>query len=457
MKLNPEDLKTLATMTAIAMYDQNPAPTLTPIGFRAEATGRVQLMRTGSGFWRSDHGAPFTIDKKLLSTIVRNTQMRARPLRGDYMHWSNMDRENIEDYRPSGYIDPMSLTIEPWRSPEGTKEAGIFAPVVWTPEAKALLDTGVNQISPVIDWSHRLRWDTRDAPAGTLIGPTITRWALCDEGFFWMDPARYYHSTGAPEGFLYSEVLMLTLEELEAMIVSLKDAGTDPAKILSMIKALLNGSEDVVAAPTDPGADASATPGMTASAPEGQGAPPVTMAARLYDMLRGAQPNRATPPARPASTPAAPSNFSLNDLSAAITGAVASAIAPIDQRLQGLEIAQSVALFSQAEASGLHGDLDSETAMMLFVNSPQAYQSFIAKRQPLVGSTPGAQVAGASPMTRAFNQASAAPVDDRTALANTAKAYQDNPANARGGRKPTWDQSLSYAIAERSSRSGRGQ
>ena len=52
-------------------------------------------------------------------------------------------------------------------------------------------------------------------------------------------------------------------------------------------------------------------------------------------------------------------------------------------------------------------------------------------------------------MTRIFNQ-TGAPVDARQELANIAKSYQDNPANARGGRKPTWDQSLSYAIATRS-------
>jgi hypothetical protein len=144
-------------------------------------------------------------------------------------------------------------------------------------------------------------------------------------------------------------------------------------------------------------------------------------------------------------------------LSSAVQGAVQTALAPISQRIDGLEIAQSVSLFSQAEAAGLHAGLDQETAVRMFVESPGAYQSYISKRQPLVGATPGAPTSGPSPMTRVFQNAGA-PVDERAELANVALAYQNDPKNTRNGKKPSYDAALTYAIGVQSNqRKARGE
>jgi len=44
--------------------------------FPCEPYGTAQFLRTGSGFWRHDHGEPFSIDAKLLKLIFKNTQTR---------------------------------------------------------------------------------------------------------------------------------------------------------------------------------------------------------------------------------------------------------------------------------------------------------------------------------------------------------------------------------------------
>ncbi len=175
--------------------------------FPCEPYGTAQFLRTGSGFWRQDHGEPFAIDVKLLKLIFKNTQLRGRPLRGDYMHWTNLEAAQPGMYRPCGWVDPADLYISKWRDPM-TKEAalGIFGPVAWEQEGATLIQKGLNQISPVIDWQYTLRHDTPTAPAGTYLGPTIIKFALVDEGFFWMDAVRLYkgNESRAPS-FIYRE------------------------------------------------------------------------------------------------------------------------------------------------------------------------------------------------------------------------------------------------------------
>lgn len=170
----------------------------------------------------------------------------------------------------------------------------------------------------------------------------------------------------------------------------------------------------------------------------------------------GSTPAPRMPQASPKPIAAQPAAFSLTDLQSTVTTAIQTALKPIVDRVDNLDINARVAQFSAAEANGLHAGLDQETAVHLFVNSPSAYQSFIAKRQALVGSTPGANPAGASPMTRAFNNSE--PVDSRQALANTALAYQNDPKNVINGKKPSYDAALAYAIGvQTNQRRARGE
>jgi hypothetical protein len=175
--------------------------------FPCEPYGTAQFLRTGSGFWRADHGEPFAIDVKLLKLIFKNTQTRCRPLRGDYMHWTDLQAGQPGMYRPAGQVDPADLYIGKWKDPITRQPAlGIFGPVAWEQEAASLIQKGLNQISPVIDWQYTLRHDTPTAPAGTYLGPTIIKFALVDEGFFWMDAVRLYkENESRPPSFLYRE------------------------------------------------------------------------------------------------------------------------------------------------------------------------------------------------------------------------------------------------------------
>ena len=167
--------------------------------------GKSQFLRTGSGFWRQDHGAPFAIDKPLLKLIYKNTLIRARPLRGDFMHWTNEKGINQPAMlRPCGWANPADLFIGRWQDPQrGTPELGIFGPVAWEDEGALLVNKGLNQISPVIDWQYTLRHDSGEYKAGTYLGPCITKFALVDEGFFWMDAVRLYKEHESHRGYLY--------------------------------------------------------------------------------------------------------------------------------------------------------------------------------------------------------------------------------------------------------------
>lgn len=168
--------------------------------------GKVQFLRTGSGFWRQDHGAPFAIDRNLLKLILKNTQIRSRPLRGDFMHWTDLSAGQPAQYRACGYANPADLFIGKWTDPQvATQEFGIFGPVAWTEESALLISKGLNQISPVIDWQYTLRHDTGTHVAGTFLGPTIVKFALVDEGFFWMDSIRLYKEHESRASFLYRE------------------------------------------------------------------------------------------------------------------------------------------------------------------------------------------------------------------------------------------------------------
>lgn len=171
--------------------------------------GRAQFLRTGTGFWRKDHGEAFAIDKPLLKLIYRNTLIRSRPIRGDFMHWSDLAEANASQYRPAGWAKPSDLALSKWRDPQtGLAETGIFGPVAWENEAAVLIQKGLNQISPVIDWQYTLRHDVAGYAAGTYLGPTIIKFALVDEGFFWMDAVRLYKENETPSpSFLYRERL----------------------------------------------------------------------------------------------------------------------------------------------------------------------------------------------------------------------------------------------------------
>jgi hypothetical protein len=185
--------------------------TLEQACFPCEPYGRAQFLRTGSGFWRKDHGEPFAIDKNLLKMIFKNTQIRGRDLRCDYMHWTDQDSQHAEQFVPAGWARPCDLYIAKFtdqltRQPE----FGIFGPVAWEDKGAVLIQRGLNQISPVIDWQYTLRHDTPTHPAGTYLGPTITKFALVDEGFFWMEAIRLYKDNeSAAPSFLYREGYLL--------------------------------------------------------------------------------------------------------------------------------------------------------------------------------------------------------------------------------------------------------
>ena len=104
--------------------------TIGAVTFQRLATGEIQMLRTGRGFWRWDHGAAFAIDKALLAKILYNTQLRARPLRLDFMHWANGDQgEGLSSLMKAGEVDPKQIYMAPWKDPAtGVREWGLFAP-----------------------------------------------------------------------------------------------------------------------------------------------------------------------------------------------------------------------------------------------------------------------------------------------------------------------------------------
>ncbi len=217
------------------------------VTFKPLATGQIQILRTGTGFWRWDHGAAFAIDKALLARILKNTQLRSRPLRMDFMHWANGDQgEGLGDLMKAGDVDPKTIVMTPWKDPQtGAKEFGLFCPVVWTTLGADAAYRGLDEISPVIEWEYQLPFSVVDAsgaviPAGTMLGPTITGLSLVDQGFFWMNKVRTYSAHGARQrASLYQEysAMILAPDQLSAFIDWATGEGWDEALINAMIAA----------------------------------------------------------------------------------------------------------------------------------------------------------------------------------------------------------------------------
>lgn len=222
--------------------------------FKALATGQIQILRTGSGFWRWDHGAAFSIDKALLAKILRNTQLRSRPLRVDFMHWSNGDQaDDLDELMKAGEVDPRQIYLAPWRDPAtGAKESGLFCPVTWTGVGADAAYNGLDEISPVIEWEYVLPFTVTTPegvtiPAGTFLGPTITGISLVDQGFFWMDKVRTYHASHGARllASLYQEsTMILTPVQLASLIAWMATEGIDDATQALVIGELTSNDAD---------------------------------------------------------------------------------------------------------------------------------------------------------------------------------------------------------------------
>jgi hypothetical protein len=230
-------------------------PIALPVTYKVEPTGRVQLARTGSGFWRRDHGAPFSVDEGALRLLLRNTQIRRRPIRVDFMHWANCDLgDELGDYAAAGELNPFLLQVEAWLEPATQAPGfGIFGPGAWTPAGWSSIAAGIDEISPVIDWAFVLPEDTPEAPAGTVLGPTIIGASLVDRGFFWMDKVRLYSERPQGGSYLYQEQAMADqtydmMERIKAIMDALQKAGVDEGEALVMLEGYMKRQQEKAAA-----------------------------------------------------------------------------------------------------------------------------------------------------------------------------------------------------------------
>ncbi len=243
------------------------------VTFKPLATGQIQILRTGSGFWRWDHGERFSIDKPLLLRIFKNTLIRGRPLRMDFMHWANGDgSDEIAQLLKAAEVDPTWIYCASWKAPNtGTKEWGLFCPAVWTTKGANAAYGGLDEISPVIEWEYKLPFDSIDpttgavVPAGTFLGPTITGLSLVDQGFFWMDKVRTYSAHGARQrASLYQEytAMILNPEQLANFLTWATGEGWEE----SVINAMVAAATAEAAADEEP--EVAPAPDMAAAAPE---------------------------------------------------------------------------------------------------------------------------------------------------------------------------------------------
>ncbi len=428
---------------------------LLPVAYRLSgASGLVQILRTGSGFWRSDHGH-FAIDEALLRQILANTQTVGRPLRVDYMHWANAGfGDGLFDLvKAAQDVDPADLLILPWIEPEtGAEGWGIFAPVEWTGEARAAIHAGVDQISPVIDWAHHLSADVPGVKAGTRLGPTIVGISLVDEGFFRMDPVQLYQrGTVFPTSFaLFQEVsLKLKHAQLLQVLQALQDAGLDDATIDAVVEAMQGsaaapapeypepsaGDRDPPLMPASrvvpvPGAKAS-TAKLAAARPAAAAAPapapaPVPVPARnplaaVASLLAASRP-------APTSTPAAAAAPASSDLEARLAE-VRESLGEVTETVRHLLVAQ---LRSDGRLAGI------EDPEALLREAPAYFAQRVSGKEAV--TTPAPLGSGRSPLGAVREAAKLTGEGaEEEAFARKVSAYQE--AQAKAGRV------ISYRVA----------
>ncbi len=445
--------------------------TLLPVAYRVQTSGLVQILRTGPGFWRADHGH-FAIDEALLRQILANTQLAARPLRVDYMHWSNAGHGSglFDLVKAAADVDPQSIQVLPWVEPEtGAEGWGLFAPVEWTGEARSAIYAGIDQISPVIDWGHHLAADVPGAKAGTRIGATIVGISLVDEGFFRMDPVRLYQrGTVVPTSFaLYQEVdLKLKHAQLMQVLQALQDSGVDDATIDAVLEAIQGGAPaapapapeypEPAAAPLDelpmpaarlvpvPGARAAATtaasrtaspaPAATPAAAAAPAPAPVPVPARnplatVASLLAASRPAPASTPAAAAAPASSP------ELEARLTE-VRGQIGELTETVRHLLVAQ---LRADGRLAGI------EDPEGLIREAPAYFAQRVSEIKPLTGTAPLGS--GRSPIA-AVREAAKPKGEgaEEEAFARKVSAYQ--AAQAKLGRPISYRVALSEVEAQ---------
>lgn len=444
-----------------------------PVAYRLPGvSGLVQILRTGSGFWRGDHGF-FSIDEALLRQILANTQTVGRPIRVDFMHWANAGRASGLEHlaKAAEPVDPRDLVCLPWVEPEtGAEGWGIFAPINWTWEARHAISEGVDQISPVIDWAHHLSASVPGVEAGTFLGATILGISLVDEGFFQMDPVRLYQKgttvPGSEPLYQEHEEMKLTPAQLKALLQALEDGGIDEETQTAILDAISAGAAQEPVAP---------------EYPEDQPADPsqVMPARRPAVPVPGAkQPARPAPAqtaaSRPAPRPAAPAPVSVparSPLSALVASLQAQAqrpaapapvpspAAPAPEAYSRLEARLeevSAQLNEQAElgrfllVATLRGEgrlAGIEDPEQLLREAPAYFAKLVNGTPPVVGAAPAGR--GGSALAAARADAKSGD-DDEEKFAKEVLAYQE--AQAKAGRVIQYRVALSEVEANRKQR-----
>jgi hypothetical protein len=413
------------------MPELAPQTVTVPVTFTAKASGRVQFARTGSGFYRRDHGKPFSIDEDLLRLLLRNTQIRRRPIRIDFMHWANCDLgEELGDYGKAGEADPAVLEIAPWVEPTtGAAGFGIFGPAAWTEAGEAGVEAGIDEISPVIDWAYTLPEDTPEFPAGTVIGPTIIGASLVDRGFFWMDKVRLYSERLGEGAFLYQEFTMqFSLEKISALITALQSAGFTDEEAQDVFAKMMGGS-----APAAPAPEANAEDEEKKKAG-------VTVAA---DPKPAAKP--APAPAKPAATPipALMAALGTKPAAAPVPAAQVQGYAEIDGKVEALrgEVGELTAAFR----SLLLRELDREGRLVgipdparLMAEAPAYFSELISQKAPLAQASPAP--AGGNPLRVVAAAGAQVGEVDAEQFARDVKAFREG--ELKKGRKLTQAQAI---------------
>lgn len=403
---------------------------LAPVTFTPEPSGRVQLARTGSGFWHPDHPKAFSIDKELIALLLHNTQLRKRPVRMDFMHYANgRDGMPIEQLGAAGCIDPEDITLEPWTEPSsGAQGFGLFAPNSWTEAGWCAVKDGIDEISPVIAWEFKLTEDAIDPetgetiPAGTMIGPTITGVSLVDRGFFWMDKVKLYSEVaGRPRASLYQETAMaLPLEKLQTLIAQLIKAGftqEEAAPILSAAMTAEAKKEEMK--PADPAMPAKeATPAPAA---------PAVLAARLPNNTNAVTTKTLADLWADAKKAAKPSD-------GAATQAYSEQFAELDARISRIEASHDELMLSDLERQGLLRNIPD--ARRLYKEAPAYFAEQVAKVTPLTSASP-AGAARPSGLRAIVNNVGLSAEDK---FAQDVKAYREE--QGAKGRKISQQQAI---------------
>lgn len=392
-----------------------------PVVFPVESSGRIQLARTGTGFWRRDHPKRFAIDQALLSLMLCNTQLRKRPLRMDFMHYANASQSMpVEALGEAGCVDPADIVMIEWVEPATeTRGWGLFAPSSFTAAGRCAIEAGVDEISPVIDWQYSLPEDVTDPetgetiPAGTMVGPCIIGLSLVDRGFFWMDKVKLYSEGGAqPHASLYQEYPMaqLTTDQLIKTLQALQKAGLADDQIMQMVGIDV---EEAAAITDGPKAETPAAPEMPMAA-----AVPAVLAARVTAPAKPstlsevwAQVKKAAPTAQ---TPTGTQNFS-------------EQLTAFGERLARIEASHDELMISDLERQGLLTGITDPRK--LYREAPAYFAELVAKATPLTAPSPAA--AGRPGGLRVIAKAAGLSEEDKFAV--EVKAYREGQAKA--GRK----------------------